>query len=55
MKKTLLFRLVMLLLITSTLSGCIWFVEDDGFGHRGGRGGDHGERHGGHGDHRDHR
>jgi len=38
-----------MLLITSTLSGCIWFVEDDGFSRGGGRGGHHGERHGDHG------
>jgi hypothetical protein len=54
MKKSLLIRLVSLLLIASTLSGCIWWVEDDGNGRGGGRGGHHGESHGDHGDHGDH-
>jgi len=48
MKKSLLVRLAFLLLITSTLSGCIWAIEDEGHG-RGGGGGEHrgGEHHGG--------
>ena len=50
MKKSLLVRLVTLLLITSTLSGCIWWVDDGGSGRGGGRGEHHGERHGDHDD-----
>ena len=48
MNKSLLVRLALLLLIVSTLSGCIWAVEDDGHG-RGGGGGEHrgGEHRGG--------
>jgi len=49
MKKSLLARLAILLLITSTLSGCIWAIEDDGHGRGGGH---HGEDHHGDGDHR---
>ena len=49
MKKTLLIRLAILFLITSTLSGCIWAIEDDGYrgggyyerGHEGHRGEGH--------------
>lgn len=44
MRKTILIRLTMLLLVTTTLSGCIWLVEDGGY-HHGGRGGEHGEHH----------
>jgi len=50
MKKSLLVRLVILLLITSTLSGCIWWVDDGGSGRGGGHGEHHGERHGDHDD-----
>jgi hypothetical protein len=54
MKKSLLVRLAILLLVTTTLSGCIWAIEDDGYrgdggggrGHGGGgHGGEHGDRH----------
>jgi len=52
MKKSLFVRLAMLLLIASTLSGCLWLVEDDGYGRGGGRGrgggGDRGEHRGEH-------
>lgn len=50
MKKSLLAKLALLFLIVSTLSGCLWLVEDD-YGHGGGGGGHHdrgehrGERH----------
>lgn len=51
MKKSLLVRLAILLLIASTLSGCLWVVEDDGHGrgdggghHRGDRGEHRGNR-----------
>jgi len=43
MKKSILVRLAVLLLITSSLSGCIWAVEDDGY--RGDSGRHRGERH----------
>ena len=50
MKKSYLVRVAILLLITSSLSGCLWVVEDDGYGHGGGGGGHHrgdrGEHHG---------
>jgi hypothetical protein len=47
MKNSLVVRLAILLLIVSTLSGCLWVVEDD-FGHGGGgRGGHGGGEHGG--------
>jgi len=39
MKKSLLVRLAILVLVTTTLSGCIWAVEDEGHGHGGGGGG----------------
>jgi hypothetical protein len=42
MKKTILVKLAVLLLATSTLSGCLWMVEDDGY------------RRGGHSQQRDH-
>jgi hypothetical protein len=48
MKKTLLAKLALLLLIVSTLSGCLWFVEEDGYGRGGGGGGGHHD----HGEHR---
>ena len=52
MKKSLLVRLALLLLITSTLSGCIWAVDDGyGRGDHGGGGEHHGDHHGD-GDHR---
>jgi hypothetical protein len=41
MKKSLLVRLVILFLVTSTLSSCIWAIEDEGHG----GGGDHHEEH----------
>jgi hypothetical protein len=47
MKKSLLVRLAMLLLVASTLSGCLWVVEDDVNGRGGGRGSGGGD-HGGH-------
>jgi hypothetical protein len=53
MKKSRMARLAILVLIASTLSGCLWVVEEDGYGpggggrsNRGGHGGEH------HGDHR---
>jgi hypothetical protein len=55
MNKSLLVRVAILLMIASTLSGCLWLVEDDydrgGGGHRDGGGGhrdggDRGEHHG---------
>ena len=50
MKKTLLAKLAILLLIAASLSGCLWVVEEDGYGHGGGgghhRGGDRGEHRG---------
>jgi hypothetical protein len=56
MKKSLLVRLAFLLLTVSTLSSCIWWVDDEGHGRGGGRGGgregDRGEHHEGHGDRR---
>jgi hypothetical protein len=54
MKTSLLMKLAMLLVIAATLSGCLWVVDDEGYGrggggggHRGGgdRGEHHGERH----------
>ena len=50
MKISLVARVAILLLIASTLSGCIWVVDDDQYG-RGG-GGHDGSGHGG-GGHRD--
>ena len=51
MKNSLVVRVAILLLMASTLSGCLWVVEDDGHG-RGPGGGGH--RGGGHdnGEHR---
>ena len=37
-------RVAILLLIASTLSGCLWVVEDD-YGRGGGGGGHHGGKH----------
>lgn len=53
MKKSLLVRLAILLLVTVTMSGCLWVVDDDGYGRGGGGGGHRGGGHGGgehHGD-----
>ena len=49
MKKSLLLKLTILLLILSTLSGCIW-IERDGYrhGNSGDRGNHRGEKHGRH-------
>jgi hypothetical protein len=46
MKKSLFVRLAFLILIATSVSGCLWVAEDDGYG-RGGRGGggDHGGGH----------
>lgn len=52
MKKSLLTRLAILLLIAATLSGCLWVVDEDGYG--GGRGGGGGHHRGG-GDRGEHR
>jgi hypothetical protein len=49
MKKALLVRLAILLLVTATMSGCLWVVDDEGYG--GGGGGHRGGGHGG-GEHR---
>ena len=46
MKKSLLTKLAILLLVIASLSGCLWVVEDDGYG----RGGGGGYRGGGHDD-----
>ena len=59
MKKSLLVKMAILLLTTSTLSGCLWRVEDDGY-NRGGyqernRGDHHGEHYEDHGDRDDRR
>ena len=52
MKKSLLLKLTILLMILSTLSGCIWVERRGGFSHgdshEGGRGNHHGEKHGRH-------
>lgn len=45
MKKSLLLKLTILLLILSTLSGCLW-VERDGYRHGGSHGGDRGNHRG---------
>lgn len=50
MKRSLLTRLAILLLIASTLSGCLWVVEEDEFGRR--DGGDRGRHRGEHHDRR---
>ena len=42
MKKSGLVRLAILFLTITTLSGCIWAVEDDGYGRGGGGRGEHG-------------
>ena len=52
MKKSLLVRLVILFLVTSTLSSCIWAIEDDGHGRGGGGGGGGGGHHEEHHDRR---
>lgn len=56
MKKALLVRLVILLLTTTALAGCILVPVDDGYRggdyHERGRGGHHGERYEGSGDRR---
>jgi len=51
MKKSLLVKLAFLFLIATSVSGCLWVAEDDGYSHRGGRGGggDHGGGHRGEG------
>lgn len=52
MKKTLLFRQIVLLLTILTLSGCILVPVDDGYQHGGQRGGHQGDHHDGPRDHR---
>jgi hypothetical protein len=49
MKKSLLVKLAFLFLIATSVSGCLWVAEDDGYGRGGGRGsggGDHGDHRG---------
>ncbi|MBL0224705.1 MAG: hypothetical protein IPQ16_03720 [Geobacteraceae bacterium] len=52
MKKSRVAQLAILVLIASALSGCLWVVEEDGYGPGGGgrsnRGGNHGGHHGDH-------
>jgi hypothetical protein len=51
MRKSLLVRLVILFLMTTTFSGCIWAIDDNGHG----RGGGHGDGGGHHEEHHDRR